>query len=307
MKRIVVSGGSGYIGTALVKHLVARGDSVTVLTRGAAREGNPRRVTWDPYQVGDWAKALDGVDAVVHLAGERAVGTRYTEAVKRRIYDSRIVTTTNVVTALGQATMKPGVFVSASAVGYYGNRPSTERVDETAPPGTDFLARLCVDWEAASEKARSLGIRVVNPRIGVVFGPGDGPLKVMALPFKLFVGGKIGSGEQGISWIHLDDAVRALTLCIDDETMPPKVNICSPNPASNAEVSAAIAKALHRPSWLTAPAFGMKALFGEGAETILTGQFVVPGVLERMARPSEIFKRESLNAAVRESLGHLER
>lgn len=302
MKRIVVSGGSGYIGSALVEHLVARGDAVTVLTRGAARDGNPRRVTCDPYQVGDWAKAVDGVDAVVHLTGERAVGARYTEAVKRRIYDSRIVTTQNVVAALARASAKPRVLVSCSAVGYYGNRSAAERVDETAPPGDDFLARLCVDWEAASEKARELGVRVVNPRMGIVFGPGDGPLRVMAMPFRFFVGGKIGTGQQGISWIHLDDAVRALTLCIDDESMPAKVNVCSPNPASNEEVSAAIAKALHRPSWLTAPAFGMKVLFGEGAETILTGQFVVPGVLERSAARAEVFHHRSLDAALRQSL-----
>jgi uncharacterized protein len=154
------------------------------------------------------------------------------------------------------------VLVSASAVGYYGNRPASERVDESAKPGDDFLARLCVDCEAASERARDVGLRVVNPRIGVVFGPGDGPLKLMALPFKLLLGDKIGSGEQGISWIHLDDAVAALTLCIDDESMPAKVNVCSPNPASNAEVSLAIAKAVHRPSWLTAPKFGLKVLDG---------------------------------------------
>ncbi|HEX2871324.1 MAG TPA: TIGR01777 family oxidoreductase [Polyangiaceae bacterium] len=302
MKRIVVSGGSGYIGSALVKHLVARGDEVTVLTRGAARDGNPRSVTWDPYTVGDWAKALDGADAVVHLAGERAVGARYTEAVKRRIYDSRIVSTKNVVTAMGQASVKPRVFVSASAVGYYGNRPSSVRVDESSPPGDDFLARLCVDWEAASEEARDLGIRVVNPRIGIVFGPGDGPLKVMAMPFRFFVGGKLGSGQQGISWIHLDDAVRALTLCIDDEAMPPKVNICSPNPASNAEISDAIAKVLGRPSWLTAPSFGLKLLFGEGAETILTGQFVVPGVLQKRAAGAPVFERATLAGALQASL-----
>lgn len=302
MKRIVVSGGTGYIGSALVKHWVARGDSVTVLTRGAARDGNPRSVTWDPYTVGDWAQALDGADAVVHLAGERAVGARYTEAVKRRIYDSRIVTTQNVVAALAKVPAKPRVFVSASAVGYYGNRPSTERVDETGPAGDDFLARLCVDWEAASEKARELGVRVVNPRIGIVFGPGDGPLKLMALPFKLFVGGKIGSGQQGISWIQLDDAVRALTLCIDDETLPSKVNICSPNPASNAEISTAIAQTLHRPSWLTAPSFGLKLLFGEGAETILTGQFVVPGVLQQRAAGAPIFEHPTLAGALKASL-----
>jgi uncharacterized protein len=296
MARIVVSGGTGYIGRVLVQQLVARGDDVTVLTRGAARDGNPRSVSWDPYSVGDWAKALDGADAVVHLAGERAVGVRYTAAMKQRIYDSRVVTTQNVVAALAQASVKPRVLVSASAIGYYGSRPASERVDEMCGPGDDFLARLCVDWEAASEKAHDFGVRVVNPRIGVVFGPGDGPLKLMALPFKLFVGGKLGSGEQGISWIHLDDAVAALLLCIDDEKMPVKVNVCGPNPASNAEVSAAIAKALQRPNWLTVPSFGLKALFGEGAETILTGQYAVPGVLEA-AKFS--FERPTLERAMK--------
>jgi uncharacterized protein (TIGR01777 family) len=171
MKRIVVSGGTGYIGSALVQQLVARGDEVTVLTRGAAAEGNPRRVSWDPYTVGEWATALDGADVVVHLSGERAVGVRYTESMKRRIYDSRIVTTRNVVTALSQASVKPKLLVSASAVGYYGNVPASRRVDENSPPGDDFLARLCVDWEAESEKARDLGVRVVNPRIGVSSAP----------------------------------------------------------------------------------------------------------------------------------------
>lgn len=282
MKRIVISGGTGYIGSALAQHLVARGDDVTVLTRGEPRAGNPGRVRWDPYEVGDWASALDGADAVVHLAGERAVGVRYTEAVKRRLYDSRVVSTQNLVKALERARTKPRVLVSASAVGYYGNRPASERVDESSPPGQDFLARLCVDWEAAAREASKLGVRVVTPRVGVVFGPGDGPLKVMSLPFKLFVGGKLGSGEQGISWIYLDDVVAALTLCIDDEAVPDRLNLCSPHPASNAEVSTAIAQALHRPSLFTVPAFGLKALFGEGAETILTGQFAVPGVLERL-------------------------
>lgn len=280
MKRIVVSGGTGYVGSALVRHLIERGDTVTVLTRGKSVEGNPRHVTWDPYTVGDWATALEGADAVVHLAGERAVGVRYTAEMKRRIYDSRIVSTRNLVTALSQVAVKPKLLVSASAVGYYGNRPATERVDESAAPGDDFLARLCVDWEAEAQKATEAGVRVVNPRIGVVLGPGDGPLRIMSLPFKLFVGGKLGNGEQGISWIHLDDAVRALMMCIDDETMPAKVNVCSPNPASNAEVSAAIAKALHRPNLFPVPKFALKTLFGEGAETILTGQYAVPGVLE---------------------------
>jgi uncharacterized protein len=285
MARIIVSGGTGYIGTALVKRLVARGDEVTVLTRGEARAGSPRRVSWNPYELGEWGKAFEGADAVVHLAGERAVGVRFTEANKRRIYDSRIVTTNNVVAAIASVSVKPRLLVSMSAVGYYGDVPASRRVDESSPPGTDFLARLCVDWEAASERARDHGVRVVNPRMGIVFGPGGGPLAAMALPFKLFVGGKIGTGEQGISWIHLDDAVSALMLCIDDESMPSKVNVCSPNPASNAEISTEIAKALHRPSLFTVPAFGMKALFGEGAQPILTGQYVMPAALLKQELP----------------------
>jgi uncharacterized protein len=279
MKNIVVAGGTGYIGRALVERLVARGDRVTVLTRGAAAEGNPRRVTWNPYELGDWARALDGVDAVVSLVGERAIGVRYTAAGKRRIRDSRLLPTKSLVRALTAASVKPAVFVSSSGINYYGAHPATERVDESFGPGDDFLAQLCIEWEAASQKARELGIRVINPRISPVLGPGGGTLAVMALPFKLFVGGPLGSGKQGFSWIHLDDAVSALIWCIDDEQMPAKVNVCSPNPVSNLEVSRAIGMALHRPCWLPVPAFALRLLFGEGAEPILTGQYVVPGAL----------------------------
>ncbi len=282
MKRIVVCGGAGYIGQALVRRLVARGDSVTILSRGGQGGlGNPRRTTWDPYKLSEWTKAFDGVDSVVNLAGERAVGVRYTDEVKQRMRDSRVLVTENIVRAIQEVPVKPRLLVNVSAVGFYGDHPASERIDESCSAGSDFLARLCVDWEAASDAASALGLRVVNPRMGIVFGPDGGALEAMALPFKLFVGGKIGTGKQGISWVHLDDAVVALMLCIDDEAMPHKVNVCSPNPVTNAEVSAAIGKALHRPSWFRAPARGLKALFGEGAEPILTGQFVVPSVLKQ--------------------------
>jgi uncharacterized protein len=299
MKRIVVSGGTGYIGRALVEHLVARGDTVTVLTRGDSTSGNPSRVHWEPYQLGDWAKALDGSDAVVHLAGERAVGVRFTDANKRRIRDSRIITTDNVVEAIAGASAKPRVLVSVSGIGYYGDHPRSERIDESCGPGDDFLARLCVEWEGASQKARNSGVRVVNPRMGIVFGPGGGALQTMALPFKLFAGGKIGSGRQGVSWVHLDDAVRALALCIDDDSLPEKVNVCSPNPASNAEISTSIAATLQRPNWIPVPAFGMKVLFGEGAGPILTGQYALPGVLSARGFA---FAFERVQAAIASSL-----
>lgn len=299
MKRVVVSGGTGYIGSALVRHLLSRGDEVTVLTRGESSSGTPRRAHWDPETPGAWGQALDGVDAVVNLAGERAVGVRFTEANKRRIHDSRVVTTRNIVSAIAAAAVKPRVLVSVSGIGYYGDHPASEPLDESHGPGDDFLARLCVQWEGEAQKASQYGVRVVNPRMGIVFGPGGGALETMALPFKLFVGGKIGSGQQGISWVHLDDAVAALTLCIDDESMPAKVNVCSPNPASNAEISQAIATALHRPNWLPAPSFGLKMLFGEGAEPILTGQYAVPGVLT----PRLSFTKATLLEAVRDGLG----
>lgn len=281
MKRIVVCGGSGYIGQALVRRLVTRGDAVTILSRGGQGLGlNPIRSTWNPYVLSEWTKIFDGVDTVVNLAGERAVGVRFTDEVKKGIYDSRIVVTQNVVRGILEAGTKPRLLLNISGIGFYGDHSAAERIDETCGPGSDFLARLCIDWEAASEAAVAAGVRVVNPRMGIVLGPGGGALETMALPFKLFVGGKIGTGKQGMSWIHLDDAVSALMLCIDDPEMPRKVNVCSPNPVSNAEVSAAIGKALHRPSWFRAPSTGLKALFGEGAEAILGGQFAVPRVLQ---------------------------
>ena len=281
MKRIVVCGGTGYIGQALVRRLVTRGDAVTILSRGGQGLGlNPIRSTWNPYVLSEWTKIFDGVDTVVNLAGERAVGVRFTDQVKKGIYDSRIVVTQNVVRGILEAGTKPRLLLNISGIGFYGDHSAAERIDETCGPGSDFLARLCVDWEAASDAAAAAGLRVVNPRMGIVLGPGGGALETMALPFKLFVGGKIGTGKQGMSWIHLDDAVSALMLCIDDPEMPQKVNVCSPNPVSNAEVSAAIGQALHRPSWFRAPSAGLKALFGEGAEAILGGQFAVPRVLQ---------------------------
>jgi uncharacterized protein len=300
MKRIVVCGGTGYIGQALVRRLVARGDAITILSRGGQGLGmNPIRSTWNPYKLSEWTKIFDGVDTVVNLVGERAVGARLTDENKRLIRDSRVLVTENIVRAMQEATQKPRLLLNVSGIGYYGDHPASERVDETSGPGADFFSRLCVDWEAASEGARELGARVVNPRMGIVFGPEGGALEVMSLPFKLFVGGKIGTGKQGISWIHMDDAVSALLLCIDDPEMPQKVNVCAPNPASNAEVSSAIAKALHRPSWLRAPSVAIKALFGEGADAILTGQYAVPKVLESRGFQ---FQHTDVNEAVASSL-----
>jgi uncharacterized protein (TIGR01777 family) len=298
MQRIVVSGGSGYIGRALVKHLQSRGDEVTVLTRGPSAAGAPRLVHWDPYVLGDWVQALDGADAIVNLTGEQAVGVRFTESRKQRIRDSRVLTTQNLVHAIERAQRKPRVLVSVSGIGYYGDHPASQRVDESVPAGNDFLARLCIEWEAAAEKARDSGVRVVAPRMGIVLGPGGGPLATMALPFKLFVGGRLGTGQQGFSWIYVDDAIAALTLCIDQDVSG-KVNVCAPEPVSNAQISERLARALGRPSWLPVPAFGLKLLFGEGAQPILTGQYAVPRALESRGFA---FRAPTLDEALSRSL-----
>jgi uncharacterized protein (TIGR01777 family) len=285
VKRIVVSGGTGFIGSHLVKALAARGDEVTVLSRKPeliARQfgaSGVRGAGWGSG-VGDLASHLSGQDAVVNLAGERAVGVRYTEERKRRIVESRVGTTRAIVEALEAAEPRPASFVSASGAGYYGARAPDLRLDESAPAGDDFLARLCVDWEAAAHGAERHGVRVVILRFGIVLAPDGGALEVMARPFRAFVGGRIGSGQQVVSWLHLEDALAVLLAAIDDERLSGPVNAVSPNGATNAQISREIGRILGRPAWLPAPAFALKALFGEGAEPILTGQRAVPGVLE---------------------------
>lgn len=281
MARILVAGGSGFIGRALVAALLARGDRVTVLTRGQAGvHDGVHRQHWDP-SVTAAAVFTEVYDAVFNLSGEQAVGVRFTDAAKDRILKSRVESTTWLVNAMERAEEKPSSFVCASGVGFYGSTLSTARVDETAPPGTDFLAQVCVAWEAAAKGAEPLGIRVVRARIAPVLSEKGGALEALLRPFKLFVGGPIGTGKQGFSWIHLDDQIAALLRCCDDTTLSGAVNLCAPGPISNAELSRTISQLLGRPGFLKAPSFALKALFGDGAEPLLGGQWAIPAALER--------------------------
>lgn len=255
-----------------------------VFTRNAAKghRGLPKEVElceWDPRSDGVWQEALDGTDVVIQLAGEVLVGRRYTKALKEEFYESRVRSTARLVRGIERASRKPSVFVSGSAIGYYGADRGTTELDERSEPGDDFLAQLCVDWEAASRRAESLGVRVVTARIGIVLARGGGALDQMALPFKFFVGGPIGSGRQVVSWIHMDDAVGILLRCVDDASLTGPVNVTAPQPASNAELSRAIGRALGSPAWLKVPGCALKAMFGEGAQPILGGQWVVPSVM----------------------------
>ncbi len=281
MPNVLVAGGSGFIGRALVSKLVARGDLVTVLTRAEAgvRDGQHYQ-HWQP-SVQSSAALREVYDAVVNLSGEPAVGVRYTEDVKRGILKSRVESTDWLVRAIERAEHKPAVFVCASGTGFYGSTLETQRVDEGAPPGRDFLARVCVAWEAAARRAEGSGVRVVSARIAPVLSERGGAVESLLRPFKMFVGGPIGTGKQGFPWIHLDDLVAALIACIDDPKLSGPINVCGPEPISNADLSVVIGELLGRPHFLKAPQFALRALFGEGAEPLLGGQFAVPRALEK--------------------------
>ncbi len=282
--RVAITGGTGFIGTHLVRALCARGDAVTVLTRrpeSVARLGDGvMGAVWDPAKAGDWFEVLSDQDALVHLAGEQAVGVRWTEAAKRRIHDSRVDSTRLLVEAIAANEKRPRVFVCASGINIYGARPGDEEVDEQGSTGDDFLARVAVDWEEAARGAEALDVRVVSTRFGVVLARDGGALEQLALPFKLFAGGPIGSGKQVVSWVHIDDVVGIVLRCLDDESIQGGVNVVAPRAVTSAELSRAIGKALGRPSWLKVPAAALKVRFGEGAGPLVTGQRVVPRVMQ---------------------------
>lgn len=265
MATIVISGATGFLGGALRALLTTRGDRVLALTRPGSRE---QGIRWDPARGELDAAALEGVDAVVHLAGENVAGGRWSDAQKRRIEQSRAASTSLLARALAGLRQKPPVLISASAVGYYGAR-GAEPIDERAGPGDDFLARVCVQWEQSAEPARQAGIRVAHPRFGLVMHPAGGALAKMLPAFRLFAGGKLGSGEQFMSWVALDDAIAALAFALSRPDLSGPFNVTAPEPVSNAEFTRALGAALSRPAVMTVPRFALRALFGEMAEVAL--------------------------------------
>jgi uncharacterized protein (TIGR01777 family) len=301
MQKIVISGGTGFIGRRVVEALVARGDNVTVLTRDPlrARVAAPSQVSFEAWDGSRSPAAIESADAVVHLAGEPAVGKRWTDRVKQEVMDSRVHSTERLVAAMDASKRRPAVFVCASGIGFYGSHGG-EPLDETAGPGSDFLARVTIAWEAAASRAEALGVRVVCTRFGIVFGKGGGALAEMVKPFKLFVGGPIASGQQVVSWVHLEDVVGVILRAIDDARLRGPINVASPNAVTNAELSSVIGKVLHRPSALRVPEAALRVLFGEGADPLVTGQRAVPSALERVGYA---FKFVDVEAAVRDAVG----
>lgn len=290
--KVLLAGGAGFIGSALADALLARGDEPLIATRDP-RKSHPgaRMLVWDGTQAGG---ALADVDAVVNLAGESIAGGRWTPARKLALIRSRVDSTRALVAAIASSPRQPRVLVNASAVGYYGLRPSGDCAED-APQGADFLAALCGQWEREAAAAEKRGTRVVRVRSGLVLGRGGGALEKMRLPFKLGVGGPLGDGTQPFPWIHLDDEVGAVLFALDHQELSGPVNLVAPQPASNAEFTAALGRAFHRPAVLRAPAFALRLALGELAEALLGGQRAVP---RRLQEAGYRFKHPALDEAL---------
>ncbi|HEX8474713.1 MAG TPA: TIGR01777 family oxidoreductase [Pyrinomonadaceae bacterium] len=272
--KIIVTGATGLVGSALVPSLLAEGHQVTRLVRGAGSESSRTAgvtdVLWNPAAGTVDAGALEGHDAAVHLAGE-SVAERWTEEKKHRIRESRVAGTRLLAETLGGLVQKPKTLVCASAIGYYGSNRGDELLKEESAAGKDFLAGVCRDWEAAADAARAAGIRTVHLRIGVVLSGEGGALAKMLTPFKMGVGGRIGSGEQYMSWIALDDVVGIIKYALTNETLEGAVNTVAPHPVKNSQFTATLGRVLGRPTIFPMPAFAVRLMFGEMGDALLLG------------------------------------
>lgn len=285
--RVLLSGSSGFIGSALAKSLAEDGHVISRLLRPQSRseaivagEAAGPDVLWDPVGGQFDAEAAEGADAVVHLAGASIGDGRWTASRKKLLRTSRVEATRHLVDSLNALTAKPKVFVAASAIGYFGSR-GDEKLTEHSGPGNDFLAQLCRDWERESQRAAEFGARVATPRFGLVLSARGGALPRMLLPFKLCAGGRLGSGEQWMSWITLADVVSVLKLALGNGAARGPINTVSPQPVSNIEFTKALAKALHRPAIFPVPEFALHILIGEMADDcLLCSQRVLPEKLQ---------------------------
>lgn len=297
--KIVVTGATGFVGPPLGAELIGSGHQVTVVSRDKVKAQatlgtQVRSLAWEEAggtqtpaaSAGDWKQAVADADAVINLAGASVGEQRWTPAYKEQIRASRVDTTRKLVEAMRQSERRPSLFLSASAIGYYGDRKD-ETLTEASAPGSGFLADVCKAWESEAEKAEALGVRVVRLRLGVVLGHGGAlekmlhPLPLPINPYKLGAGGPMGSGKQWLSWIHLDDVLGIITWALTNAQAQGAINLTAPNPCTNGEFARALAAVYHRPAALPVPAFVLRAMLGEFAETLLTGMKVIPAVAEQ--------------------------
>jgi len=298
--RVAVSGATGTVGRALVRELAARGDEVTALSRDAGRAaaalGVEARAWADPQGARPPADALSDRDAIVNLLGEN-LAQRWTGEVKRELRDSRVLSTRNLVNGIGELAedARPRTLVSASGIDVYGPR-GDEPVDERASSGNDFLARLVAEWEAEARRAEELGVRVVLLRTAMVLSPAGGALAKMLPFFRLGIGGPVAGGRQYVPWIHLDDVVGVILFCLDTATAAGPINVTAPEPVSNREFSRALGRVLRRPAFWPVPALALKALYGEMATIVTTGQRALPA---RLTELGYSFRSPELEGALR--------
>jgi len=295
--KVLIAGASGLVGSALVPSLNADGAEVTRLVRSTPK---PREIEWHPNQDAMDAARLEGFDAIINLAGENVAGGRWTEDQKRKIHDSRVNGTHLLSEAMAKLAKPPHAFLCASATGFYGDRED-EVLDEHSDSGGGFLAGVCREWEKATEPAVAAGVRVVNLRFGVILSREGGMLAKLLTPFKMGMGGKVGSGKQFISWVAIDDVTSAIKLALSDETFRGPVNVVSPNPVTNEAFTKTLGHVLSRPTALAMPAFAARLAFGEMAdETLLASQYVVP---KRLSDAGYEFKYPELEGALRKYVG----
>ncbi len=296
--KVAITGATGFVGSKLVKKLLAQGDQVLVLTRNASKAQaqfpQAEVVQYRPLETGDWQKSIEGCNAVVNLAGEPIAEKKWTAEQKKIILESRELGTQKIVEAIEQANNKPQVLISASAIGYYGVS-ETASFDEASPAGNDFLAEICQKWEAA---AKTASIRTVVLRFGIVLGNG-GALAKMLPAFKMFMGGPIGTGNQWFSWIQVDDVVAMILAGLKDASMTGTFNATAPQPVKMKDLCGQLGAVMARPSWMPVPGFVLETMLGEGATVVLDGQQVLPkGLLDRGFK----FQYPELPAALRACL-----
>ena len=305
--KVAVTGATGFVGSRLIERLQADGHTVVALARNPERAlqmfpavtfPQVETVGYTPTVMGDWQQSLSGCDGVVNLAGEPIAESRWTPERKQMILNSRKLGTQTLVAAIAQATPKPSVLVNASAIGYYGTS-ETATFDETSSPGTDFLAQVCQEWEAAAQTVEQTDVRLVILRIGIVLGDG-GALAKMIPSFKLFAGGPIGTGKQWFSWIHREDLVSLILQALTNTSISGTYNATAPNPVRMAEFANTLGSLLKRPSWLPVPSFALEALLGDGAKVVLEGQQVLP---KRTQATGFQYQYPTVTQAVTEILG----
>lgn len=295
--KIVITGATGFIGSTLTDQLWNQFHSLVLLSRKPPAEAGVTKkqwFAWEPPMGGQWEPEIDGADGIINLAGEPIAGKRWSQEQKDKLRSSRIDSTRALVNAIAKAKIKPKFLLNGSAVGYYGPH-GDETLTEASPPGTDFLSRLCVDWEAEALKAEAHGVRVATIRTGIVLGKGQGALAKMVPPFKMFVGGPLGSGKQWMPWIHIEDEVGLLVFLMENEKARGAFNATASNPVTMEEFAKALGDVLKRPSWVSVPASALALVAGEMADMLLTGQRALP---EAASKLGYLFKYATIRGAL---------